>query len=158
MGAEKLVSVNPLSFLKSSRSFLSHTKVGRLRIAYYRKGPKGGLLAKAWFGPGTEGPPGHAHGGSISAALDEAMGAAVWMQGYAVMTLRLTTWFRRPLPLKTEASIEPEITGTDVKRVYTKASLIGPEGRIFAEAEAVFMRLPAEKLENLFHLRIKTGA
>lgn len=126
-----------------------------MRISYFRKGSEGGLLAKAWFGPGTEGPPGHAHGGSISAALDEAMGAAVWMKGYAVMTLRLTTWFRKPLPLKTETVIEPEITGTDVKRIYTRACLIGPNGRIYAEAEAVFMRLPAEKLEALFHLRLK---
>ena len=35
-----------------------------------------GLVGRAWFGPETQGPPGHAHGGAVSAVLDEALGAA----------------------------------------------------------------------------------
>ena len=37
----------------------------------------------AWFGPGCEGPPGHAHGGSQAAVLDEAMGAVAWINSHS---------------------------------------------------------------------------
>ena len=48
-------------------------------IHYFRTGPDRSLRAKVLFGPGTQGPPGHAHGGSMAAVLDEAMGGAAWM-------------------------------------------------------------------------------
>ena len=52
-----------------------------LRIAYYRSAEKDdhghhALFGRAFFGSaGCEGPPGHAHGGSMAAVLDEAMGS-----------------------------------------------------------------------------------
>lgn len=57
-----------------------------LRLAYYRnleKDERGHhvLLGRAFFGSaGCEGPPGHAHGGSMAAVLDEAMGTFYAMQ------------------------------------------------------------------------------
>src|SRR5262245_36696762 len=70
----------------------------RLRVLYYRREADQGLVGLAWFGPGAQGPPGCAHGGSIMSVLDEAMGAACWQAGHRVMAARLTTNFRAPVP------------------------------------------------------------
>lgn len=53
----------------------------RLRVAYFRRNEDDALLATVWFGSKAEGPPHHAHGGSIAAVLDEAMGASAWICG-----------------------------------------------------------------------------
>ena len=42
----------------------------RLRLRYFRRESDGAMMGKAWFGPMTQGPPGHAHGGSMAALLD----------------------------------------------------------------------------------------
>lgn len=61
----------------SAGTFVSGDPGGnRLRVRYFRRDNDGALLAKVWFGPGTQGPPGHAHGGSMASILDEAMAAA----------------------------------------------------------------------------------
>ena len=52
-----------------------------------------GVAYAGGSGPPIEGPPGHAHGGSMAAVLDEAMGAAAWMEGHLVVAVRLATSF-----------------------------------------------------------------
>ena len=76
--------IDPLGSVGTGRSFVSGEPDGdRLRVCYYRRDRDGALVGKIWFGPGAEGPPGHAHGGSMAAVLDEAMGAGAWLAGHA---------------------------------------------------------------------------
>src|SRR5688572_18388978 len=88
--------VHPFPRMPTQDSFVSGASAdGRLRVAYFRRDRDDRLVGKAWFGPGAVGPPGHAHGGSVAAALDEAMGAAAWWAGYPSVAARLTVDFRR---------------------------------------------------------------
>lgn len=135
------------------RSFVSGEPEGeRLRVRYYTD-EHGRVAARAWFGPGAEGPPGHAHGGSIAAVLDEAMGIAVWMAGHPVVAARLETDFRRMLPLGTVTSVRTEVRSSEGRKVRATARLHGPDGTLHAEGEAVFVHLGEGALAALNDLR-----
>ena len=80
--------------------FVSGDQTGnRFRIKYFRD-PESHLVARVWFGPVTEGPPAHAHGGSIAAVLDEVLGLAAWAAGHQVVVGNLNVNFRNLLPIK----------------------------------------------------------
>jgi Thioesterase superfamily len=51
-----------------------------------------------------QGAPGLAHGGVISAAVDEGMGYLLWLVGSPAVTARLEVDFRRPVPVVAGAS------------------------------------------------------
>ncbi|MBW2460758.1 MAG: hypothetical protein JRH11_03865 [Deltaproteobacteria bacterium] len=130
-------------------SFVSGEPEGeRLRVRYYR-GPQGGLCGKVWFGPGTQGPPGHAHGGSIASILDEAMGAATWMGGHPAVALELVSRFRNMIPLGTVATITAEISETEGRKVRTVGRLEGSDGTLYAEGEGLFLELDPARLGDL---------
>ncbi len=125
---------------------------GRLRVRYFRhergfEAEKGGdrrLIGRSWFGPGAQGPPDHAHGGSIAAVLDEAMGAAAWSSGYVVVAVRLVTDFRRMIPLGTDAFLEAWVDRVEGRKVWTTGRLLDAAGKPFAEAEGLFLKLDPE--------------
>jgi acyl-coenzyme A thioesterase PaaI-like protein len=123
-------------------SFVSGNPEGdRLRVRYFRRPGDRRLVGRAWFGPGAEGPPGHAHGGSIAAVLDEAMGAAAWTEGHIVVAVRLDTSFKRMLPLGTDATLEASVDRVDGRKVWTSGRLLDGRGESFASAEALFVKL-----------------
>lgn len=140
------VPVEPLESVGTGRSFVSGEPNGdRLRVRYFRRDRDGALVGNIWFGPGAEGPPGHAHGGSMAAVLDEAMGAGAWMAGYTVLAAKLTTEFRRMLPLNTEVLLEAWVDQVDGRKVRTRGRLFGPGGELYAEGEALFIVLDPER-------------
>ncbi len=122
---------------------------GCLRVLYFRRETDRRLVGRAWFGPGATAPPGHAHGGSIAAVLDEAMGAAAWMAGHPAVAVRLVTDFRRMLPIGTDAWLEARIERVEGRKVWTRGELRDGEGGLFAEAEGLFVRLDPERFGNL---------
>lgn len=139
--------VDPLRIEGGRGSFVSGEPEGRrLRVAYFRRGSDGRLVGRAWFGPGAAGPPGHAHGGSMAAVLDEAMGAAAWMAGHPVVAVHLATDFERMLPLGTDATLEAWVERVEGRKVHTRAVLADRAGEIFAAATAIFVRLDKTRL------------
>jgi acyl-coenzyme A thioesterase PaaI-like protein len=139
------------------RSFVSGDSDGqRLRIRYYER--DGALLARVWFGPDAEGPPGHAHGGALAAVLDEAMGYTAWLAGHPVVAARLTTDFRRMLPLGTVCTIEPEVERVEGRKVHVAARIVGPDGTVYAEASAIFVGLGPDALDALNAIRNASDA
>jgi acyl-CoA hydrolase len=133
-----------------ARSFVSGDPDGqRLRVRYFRRGADGELLGKAWFGPGCEGPPGHAHGGSISAVMDEAMGGCAWMNGHTVVAAQLTINFRKPLPLGTEAWFRAFIEQIKGRKVYARGIVTSAhETEIYADAEGLFVVIDAGRIKS----------
>ena len=133
-----------------ARSFVSGDPTGqRLRVRYFRSSVGGEMLGKAWFGPGTEGPPGHAHGGSISSVMDEAMGGCAWMNGHTVVAAQLTVNFRKPLPLGTEAWFRAFIVEAKGRKVYARALLTTAHAtEIFAEAAGLFVVIDANQIKS----------
>ena len=129
--------IQPFPRNDTRRSFVSDDPEGdRLRVVYYRSGDEPVLRATVWFGPGTEGPPGYAHGGSVAAALDEALGATAWMLGHRVVVARLAVDFRNPVPLGIDATIEASLVGIERRKVTCRARLTH-NGTLLAEAEGL---------------------
>lgn len=133
------------------RSFVSGDPDGdRLRVRYFREGDTGPLVARVWFGPGAEGPPGHAHGGSQAAVLDEALGGNCWLQGHPVLAGTLTVRYRRPLPLGTTAVVRSGIASVEGRKVFAVGRLESADGVVFSEAEGVFIIMQDALRERLF--------
>lgn len=140
----------PRSF-GAGRSFVSGDLDGdRLRIWYYHRESDGVLCAKVWFGYGAEGPPGHAHGGSMAAVLDEAMGFAAWVDGHPVVAATITIHFRKRLPLERVLRVECYVDSVDDKKVSTKGKIFDPEtGKVYSEGEGTFIMQPMSSFGNL---------
>jgi acyl-coenzyme A thioesterase PaaI-like protein len=139
--------VNPFASLGATRSFVSGEEDDRrLRVAYFRRERDSAIVGRVWFGPGTEGPPGCAHGGSVAAVLDEAMGAAAWHAGHSVLAARLTVDFRQLVTLGTDAVLETWVDRVEGRKVTTRGRLTSEAGEIYAESEGLFIMLdPAQK-------------
>jgi len=144
------IPVKPFRLEGGRGSFVTGEPEGdRLRVRYFRRESDGRLMGRAWFGPGTQGPPGHAHGGSIAAVLDEAMGAAAWLEGHLVVAVQLNTSFRTMLPLGTDAYLEAWVEGVDGRKVQTHSRLYTAEGGAFAEAEGLFLEIDRERFRPM---------
>ena len=121
----------------------------RVRVAFFRKEDSELVYGRAWFGPGAQGPPGSAHGGSMASVLDEAMGAWCWIHGHRVVAARLTAHFRKRRPLGTDARVEAWIDKIDGRKLYAKSRLFGEDGQNFAEGEGLFIELTAEQFADI---------
>ena len=139
---------NPLEALHSQRNFVHDDPHGdRIRIRYYREAGRDALIAKVWFGPGAEGPPGHAHGGSLLAVIDEVAGGTVWVNGLAVVLARMETDMRKPVPLGRVMIVEGEIDRIDGRKVYSNAVVRDAEGTVYVEARGLFVKLDDKQFE-----------
>jgi len=147
--------VEPLRIEGGRGSFVSGDPEGdTLRVAYFQRQGDGHLVGRAWFGLGTQGPPGHAHGGSTAAVLDEAMGAAAWQAGHAVVAVNLDVDLMRMLPLGTDTRFDAWVERVDGRKVYCRARLFGaddPAGEKgdFARASGLFLTLSEERFHAL---------
>jgi uncharacterized protein (TIGR00369 family) len=97
--------------------------------------------------------PGVAHGGVAAAALDEAMGWAMYAAGAWAMTARMEVRYRRPLKLNEEVTIIAEVTRDRGKRLEAEARIETAAGERIAEATGLFLRMPereSAKLDSSF--------
>ncbi len=117
----------------------------RIRVRYFVHSEDHRLMGKVWFGPGSQGPPGHAHGGSISALLDEAMGFAAWVAGNMVLAAKLTINFRAMVPVDSVASCEAWIENIDGRKITTRSRLFSADGTTCSDGTALFLKLSPEK-------------
>ncbi|MBU8870939.1 MAG: PaaI family thioesterase [Gemmatimonadales bacterium] len=140
-----------LPFLALEDTFVSGDRSDhRLSIRYYRRNEDGALIGKVFFGPGTQGPPDHAHGGSMAALLDEAMGGAAWLAGHPVVAAQLNIKFSTMLPLETPCLVEAEVVGVEGRKIRTRGVLRDMSGQnTFCEGEALFITLDKGKIGQL---------
>ncbi len=131
---------------------------GRLEVRYYRRTEDGALAGKIWFGPGAEGPPGHAHGGSMAALLDDAMGTAGWISGHPVVAANISIDFRSRLPLKSVVTLEAWVERTDGRKVYTKGRLLSADGEVHAEGTGLFIQMSAESFGKFASMSTRSQA
>ena len=140
-----------LAFLALEDTFVSGDLSGhRLSVRYYRRNSDGALVGKVFFGPGTQGPPDHAHGGSMAALLDEAMGGSAWMAGHPVVAAQLNIKFSAMLPLGTPCLVEAEVVRVDGRKVHTRGTLRDLTGeKIYCQGEALFIALDESRIGKL---------
>ena len=125
-----------------SLRFVSGDPTGkRFRVRYYRD-LDGQLVARVWFGPETEGPPGNAHGGSIAAVLDEVLGLAAWAAGYAIVVGKLNIHFQKLLPLQTVVEVRSRVVSVEGRKVMVHGGIHGPEEVVYAEADCLCITIP----------------
>ena len=98
---------------------------------------------QVYFGSAIEGPPGFAHGGSIAAVLDEAMGFAAWIAGQTVVAAKLSVYYKKMLPLKTIATIEAWIDSVKGRKVITKSKIYDDNGKLLIKGVERYVDISA---------------
>ena len=122
----------------------------RFRVKYYVRLSDRRFFGKIFFGKGTQGPPGHAHGGSMAAVLDEAMGFAAWIAGQTVVAARIVVEYMEMLPVNTVVTVEAWVEGIEGRKVNTVAKLYAGD-TVFASAKGLFINIPSEKFGDAAH-------
>jgi acyl-coenzyme A thioesterase PaaI-like protein len=121
----------------------------RIEVRYAWSPDTEELLADVRFGPGAQGPPLHAHGGSVAAVLDEAMGTCAWMHGHAVVAVHLDIDFRDLVPLDQPLEARCGIERVEGRKVHTRGTLHTLDGRVLSRASGIFVVVSADKLQGL---------
>jgi acyl-coenzyme A thioesterase PaaI-like protein len=96
-----------------------------------------------------QGYPGLMHGGVMAAALDEAMGWAMYALGVWAVTGKMEVKYRQPLPLHQKATVSGEVIRNRGQWLEMRGEIRSEEGRLMAESYGLFMRLPEEKVREL---------
>jgi acyl-coenzyme A thioesterase PaaI-like protein len=129
------------SLVGESLRFVSGEPDGnRFRVRYYRDSQQL-LQARIWFGPETEGPPGHAHGGSVAAVLDEVLGLAAWAAGYPIVVGNLNISFRSMLPLQKVVTVESRVVSAEGRKVMVHGRIYCKK-TVYAEGECLCITIP----------------
>ncbi len=138
------------------RSFVHGDKEGRrLRTAMYVREADSRLFCRVQFGPDAEGPPKHAHGGSMAAVLDDVMGFSAWVAGHPVVAAKITIEFRRKLPLGIGTTVEAWVERAEGRKIYARGLLYADDReKPFATGEGLFIEQSMEVFSNL----MKTGS
>ena len=137
------VSFDAPSLVGESLRFVSGEPDGnRFRVRYYRDA-KQQLQARIWFGPETEGPPGHAHGGSMAAVLDEVLGLAAWAAGYPIVVGNLNVSFRNLLPLQQVVTVESRVVSAEGRKVKVHGRICSGDA-VYAEGDCLCITLPGK--------------
>jgi acyl-coenzyme A thioesterase PaaI-like protein len=124
------------SLVGASLRFVSGEPDGnRYRVRYY-KNCDGKLRARIWFGPETEGPPGHSHGGAMAAVLDEVLGLAAWAAGYPIFVGNLNIDFRNTLPLEQVVTVESDVISVKGRKIMVHGRICHGE-TVYAEAKCL---------------------
>lgn len=148
--AKDWVPVEPFPFAAARKSFRGPTSREELiSMSYYRR-RDGIMVALAAFGPLSEGAPGQVHGGMVLTVLDEALGAAAWLAGHPVLTVRLETEFRAAVPVSAHLLVETRILSTRHRLIVVEGSLLGEGGKVYARAKGRFMELDPSAHERIF--------
>lgn len=112
----------------------------RFRVRYFQDAEQQ-LRARIWFGPETEGPPGHAHGGSMAAVLDEVLGLAAWAAGYPIVVGNLNVSFRNLLPLQQVVTVESRVVSAEGRKVRVHGRICLGE-TVYAEGDCLCITIP----------------
>jgi hypothetical protein len=137
----------PQSHIGLGCSFVSGDPTGpRVRVGYFMRDVDQAIVGRAWFGPLSQGPPRHAHGGAIAALLDEAMGASGWLAGHRVVAAKIEVDYKRPVPLGSTCTFEAAVTKVDGRRVHIEGALALPDGSIASTSAGLYIVVDIDKL------------
>jgi len=88
-----------------------------------------------------EGPPGHAHGGSLASVLDEVMGNAAWFKSGIVLAANLNINYKRPVPLDTSVTVRGWVARVEGRKNFTESTLTLPDGTVAVTGTGLFITL-----------------
>lgn len=102
------------------------------------------LISQFTVGEGHQGAPGLAHGGLLTLAFDEALGALNYLLGTSAVTARLDMEFLHPVRVGSVLEIRSEITGVSGRKIYKAAEgvILNGDGTPVLRAKALFIEVP----------------
>ena len=90
-----------------------------------------------------QGAPGIAHGGLVSAALDEACGLLATWHRFPMVTARIFVRYRRPVHINRDVVARAWVTRKHGRRLHVDGEL-RDASEVLAEARAAFVHVPLE--------------
>ncbi len=104
------------------------------------------LVGAVRFGEQTEGHSNIVHGGAITTLLDDALGTTAWLAGENVVTLSISTKFRKFVKVGDWVRVDAKATEASSKQVRVTCRVTNSEtGNLHTEAEGIFLQLnPAD--------------
>jgi acyl-coenzyme A thioesterase PaaI-like protein len=115
-------------------------------FVFYRDGDR--IVVEGTLTRAQQGPPGHAHGGSLAAILDEAMGRVLWELGYKVVAANLELNYRAPTPLDVPLRVVAQLDRKGNRSLHTTGRLELPDGTVSVEGTGVYVELGDQFLEK----------
>ena len=104
-----------------------------------------GIAGRFFVKQDHQGPPGHAHGGILATALDEAMSVLLHSRGTFALTRSLELELYAPVPVGTFVLVDAHVERTDGRRIHARARARGgDDDALLAEAAAVFVTAPED--------------
>lgn len=97
--------------------------------------------------------PGRVHGGMITAMLDELIGRALWIDApttYGVTT-NLNIKYRKAVPYDQNLVAVAKLTKNTSMFFSGVGKIFDEEGNVLAEAEANYLKLPPDKIQENLH-------
>ena len=91
-----------------------------------------------------QGGPGVAHGGLVSAALDEACGLLATWHRFPSVTARLDVRYRRPVPINVELRVRSRVASQRGRTTTIHGELVDGHDQLLAEAHGAFLHVPLE--------------
>jgi acyl-coenzyme A thioesterase PaaI-like protein len=88
-----------------------------------------------------QGGPGLAHGGLVSAVLDEACGLLATWYRFPSVTVRMFVRFRKPVPINTELLVRARVDDGTGRRIRTTCA-ITDGNEVLAEARVALLHVP----------------
>ncbi|MCB0393701.1 MAG: PaaI family thioesterase, partial [Bdellovibrionales bacterium] len=139
--------------------------IGTLRAGYSERDQLSGLFLKLYqhkrdqsirghvaFGELLEGPPGHAHGGTIAYVLDEAMGTACWCAGHRCVAKTLKIDLLGMVPLEVDHEVWAGIMKADSENVWAWAEVRNSNGKVCTRSEGEFHILNEAQMKRLLKI------
>ena len=100
----------------------------------------GGVEGRFFVKQDHQGPPGFAHGGVLTAALDEAMALALHADGVHARTSRLEVDLLAPAPVGGFVRVAARVEEGAGRELHLSATASNEEGRALARAAGTFVR------------------
>ena len=96
------------------------------------------------FTAAQSGAPGIAHGGMVSALVDDLLGYALYLVHEPGVTRRLEVDFLRPVLVGTPYAVRGRVDRHDGRKVFTSCEGTAPDGTVAFRATALFIAVPVE--------------
>ena len=100
-----------------------------------------------------QGYPGIVHGGIVASLVDEVLGRVHMGNDPAnprfMFTAKMSVQYRKNVPTGKPIKIVGRALNSKRRTATSEAKVYGPEGELLAEAEALLVDVPAEKIEDV---------
>ncbi len=103
------------------------------------------------FTPGQQhqGWPGVLHGGIVATLMDETMGRVAFTRKLWMVTAKMETTYRRPVPLGQPLKITARSEELRGSRMTTSGQIVLPDGNVAVQARGLYLRIPDDQKEKL---------